>query len=286
MQDTIHLSQLLNSYNNLNKFYVSVADLSGILSHPLLNIPISERIHAKKFCDVAKSTANGYRSCRRCRRQADLKATATGSLFHGHCIYGLYEIGLPVVIDGKTMAVVYVGNLLPDPEAAFNRAQKTCRKTGVKFQKLKQEFENAQPVTDLNTYIDIAKAVASFIKLVIKTFPYELSSNAHWVIREIKLYARENFRNDIKLSDLAAKYGFNEKYIGRLFKSTADVSFTQYVTRLRLNHSKEMLLRSDKSVIEIAMFSGFENVTYFNRCFKREFGLTPTEFRRQRPKHS
>ncbi len=286
MQEIIHLSQLLNSYNALNKFYVSVADLSGVLSHPLLNIPINERIHSKKFCDVAKSTAYGYRSCRRCRRCADRKATATAKLFHGQCIYGLYEIGLPVVIDGKTMAVVYVGNLLPDPEAAFNRAQKTCRKTGVDLENLKQEFQNAQPVTDLDPYINIAETVASFIKLVVKTFPHELSSNAHWVIREIMLYARENYRNDIKLSDLADKYGFNEKYIGRLFKSTTDVSFTQYVTRLRLNHSREMLLRSDKSVIEIAMHSGFENVTYFNRCFKRKFGLTPTEFRHQRPMHS
>ena len=286
MQEIIHLSQLLNSYNALNKLYVSVTDLSGILSHPLLNIPLNERIHSKKFCDIAKSTADGYRGCRRCRSCADRKATATGKLFHGHCIYGLYEIGLPVIIDGRTMAIIYVGNLIRDPETALDRAHKTCQKTEVDFSKLKQEFENAEPVTDLDPYINIAETVASFIKLIVKTFPHELSSNAHWVIREIMLYAKENYRNDIKLSDLANKYGFNEKYIGRLFKSTTDVSFTQYVNRLRLNHSKELLLRSDKSVIEIAIYSGFENVTYFNRCFKRKFGLTPTEFRRQRPIHS
>ncbi|MBO5912812.1 MAG: helix-turn-helix transcriptional regulator, partial [Clostridia bacterium] len=60
----------------------------------------------------------------------------------------------------------------------------------------------------------------------------------------------------------------------------------QYVNRLRLNYAKNLLLSSEKSIIDVALDSGFENVTYFNRCFKQESGLTPTEFRRQRPIHS
>lgn len=283
MQEFIHLSKLLNTYNSLNRFLVSVTDLSGIMSHPLLDIPLRERYHTKKFCDIAKSTAKGYRRCRRCRRFADRKAIKTGELFCGYCVHGLYEIGLPVVVGGKVLAVVYVGNLMPDKAFATAKAEKTCQKTGVDPKILTAELENAQPVTDLQTYIDIAETVSSYIKLVFKTFPQDLGGNAHWVIREMKLYARENFRNPIKLSDRAERYGYNEKYIGRLFKSTTDVSFSNYVNRLRLNHAKNLLLSTEKSIIEVALDSGFENVTYFNRCFKRELGLTPTEFRRQRP---
>lgn len=283
MQEFIHLSKLLNTYNSLNRFLISVTDLSGIMSHPLLDIPLRERYHTKKFCDIAKSTAKGYRRCRRCRRFADRKAIKTGELFCGYCVHGLYEIGLPVVVGGKVLAVVYVGNLMPDKAFATEKVEKTCQKTGVDPKILSAELENAQPVTDLQTYIDIAETVSSYIKLVFKTFPQDLGSNAHWVIREMKLYARENFRNPIKLSDRAERYGYNEKYIGRLFKSTTDVSFSNYVNRLRLNHAKNLLLSTEKSIIEVALDSGFENVTYFNRCFKRELGLTPTEFRRQRP---
>ena len=286
MQEFIHLSKLLNTYNSLNKCWVSVTDLSGILSHPLLDIPLRERIHSKKFCDIAKSTAKGYQRCRRCRRFADRKAVKTGTLFHGYCVHGLYEIGLPVVVGNKTLAVVYVGNLMPDKDFSFSKAEHTCRKTGVDPKILTTELENAQPVTDLQNYIDIAETVSSYIKLVFKTFPHDLGGNAHWVVREIKLYAQENFRNPIRLSDQAERYGFNEKYIGRLFKSTTDVSFTQYVNRLRLNYAKNLLLSSEKSIIDVALDSGFENVTYFNRVFKSSFGITPTEFRRQRPIHS
>ena len=283
MQEFIHLSKLLNTYNSLNKFLVSVTDLSGILAHPLLDIPLRERIHSKKFCDIAKSTAKGYRRCRRCRRFADRKAIKTGELFCGYCVHGLYEIGLPVVVGGKVLAVVYVGNLMPDKAFATEKVAKACQKTGVDPKILTAKLEDAQPVTDLQAYIDIAETVSSYIKLVFKTFPHDLGGNAHWVIREMKLYAQENFRNPIKLSDRAKRYGFNEKYIGRLFKSTTDVSFSNYVNRLRLNHAKNLLLSTEKSIIEVALDSGFENVTYFNRCFKRELGLTPTEFRRQRP---
>ena len=283
MQEFIHLLKLLNTYNSLNRFLVSVTDLSGILSHPLLDIPLRERYHTKKFCDIAKSTAKGYRRCRRCRRFADRKAIKTGELFCGYCVHGLYEIGLPVVVGGKVLAVVYVGNLVPDKAFATEKVEKTCKKTGVDPKILTAKLEDAQPVTDLQAYIDIAETVSSYIKLVFKTFPHDLGGNAHWVIREMKLYAQENFRNPIKLSDRAKRYGFNEKYIGRLFKSTTDVSFTHYVNLLRLNHAKNLLLSTEKSIIEVALDSGFENVTYFNRCFKRELGLTPTEFRRQRP---
>lgn len=283
MQEFIHLSKLLNTYNSLNKFLISVTDLSGIMSHPLLDIPLRERYHTKKFCDIAKSTAKGYRRCRRCRRFADRKAIKTGELFCGYCVHGLYEIGLPVVVGGKVLAVVYVGNLMPDKAFATEKVEKTCQKTGVDPESLTAELKNAQPVTDLQAYIDIAETVSSYIKLVFKTFPHDLGGNAHWVIREMKLYAQENFRNPIKLSDRAKRYGFNEKYIGRLFKSTTDVSFAHYVNLLRLNHAKNLLLSTEKSIIEVALDSGFENVTYFNRCFKRELGITPTEFRRQRP---
>lgn len=285
MQEFIHLSKLLNSYNALNKFYVSVTDLSGVLSYPLLDIPLRERIHSKKFCDIAKSTAKGYRRCRRCRRCADRKAVTTKKLFHGHCIYGLYEIGLPIVVDGKVLAVIYVGNLMHNADTSLKKAKSTCDKTNVGFDILSAEFENTQKATDLEQYINIAEAISSYIKLVLKAFPLDLNGGSHWVINEIKLYARENFKSDIKLSDLAKLYNFNEKYIGRLFKSTTDVSFTQYVNRLRLNHAKDLLLSTEKSIIDVAFDCGFENVTYFNRIFKKNLKMTPTEFRRQRPMH-
>lgn len=286
MQEFIHLSKLLNTYNSLSNVYVSVTDLSGILSHPLLDIPILERIHAKKFCDVAKSTAKGFKNCRRCRFYADLKAVNTKQLFHGHCIYGLYEIGLPVVVDNKVLAVVYVGNLLYNPEKSFKRAESTCRLTKVDFNSISDEFHNAQQTDDLEHYINIAETVASYLKLILKNFPYDATGNTHWLVREIKLYAKENFTNDIRLSDLAKKYGFNEKYIGRLFKAQTDVSFTQYVNNLRLNLAQKKLLTTEKSIIDIALECGFENVTYFNRLFKMKHGITPSEYRRQRSIHS
>lgn len=286
MQEFIHLSKLLNSYNSLSNVYVSVTDLSGILSHPLLNIPALERIHAKKFCDIAKSTPKGFKNCRRCRFCADLKAINTKKLFHGHCVYGLYEIGLPIEVNGKVLGVIYVGNLVHDPKKSLKRAETTCKKTLVDYNALTDEFKSAQPATELEPYINIAETVASYIKLVLRNFPYDVAGNTHWVVREIKLYARNNFKNNISLTDLAKIFGFNEKYIGRLFKAQTDVSFTQYVNNLRLKLARKELLTTEKSVIDISLDCGFENVTYFNRLFKAKHGLTPSEYRRQRPIHS
>jgi AraC family cel operon transcriptional repressor len=65
-----------------------------------------------------------------------------------------------------------------------------------------------------------------------------------------------------------------------LFKQRLNITPTTYINRLRLNFARYMLLTTDMSIIEISMYAGFDNLSYFYRLFKQRFSLTPADLRK------
>lgn len=84
------------------------------------------------------------------------------------------------------------------------------------------------------------------------------------------------------LGAMAELFHYNPKYLGRRFKEKTGQSVSQYCNRRRLERAATLLSGSDGSVLRIATELGFNNVTYFNRLFKEHYGLTPTEYRKDR----
>ena len=65
----------------------------------------------------------------------------------------------------------------------------------------------------------------------------------------------------------------------RFFKNTMGVSFVTYLNDFRLNIAARLLSTSDENILSIAENCGFFNLSYFNRSFKKKFGVTPGEYR-------
>ncbi|OKP72276.1 hypothetical protein A3842_22750 [Paenibacillus sp. P3E] len=92
-------------------------------------------------------------------------------------------------------------------------------------------------------------------------------------------YIDRHYREDLSQEAVAAMFHFSSSYFCQFFKSRLQLTFNQYVTRLRLNEAKEMLGSSNEKVYRIAEQLGYHDVKYFNRVFKKETGLTPEEYR-------
>ncbi len=73
------------------------------------------------------------------------------------------------------------------------------------------------------------------------------------------------------------------KYISRYFKEHFILPFRKYITHLRLEHAKQLLQDTDTPVTEIAMQSGYQNVSYFIRSFKKTYGVSPLKYRKNKP---
>lgn len=100
------------------------------------------------------------------------------------------------------------------------------------------------------------------------------------VIFKLKAYIDEHVHEDLSLNILSEVASLAPAYISTLFGEVMNESFTEYVTRIRLEKAARMLLEDDKlSVTEIASLVGYRNLQYFHVKFKARFGITPVRYR-------
>ena len=97
--------------------------------------------------------------------------------------------------------------------------------------------------------------------------------------QEIASFIGANYKENLKTKDIAEKFGYNEKYLGRLFKKHFNMTVKEYIIDSRLRISEFLLLSSTDTVATIAYNCGFVNEFYFMKLFKKKYGLTPTNYR-------
>ncbi len=86
--------------------------------------------------------------------------------------------------------------------------------------------------------------------------------------------------NDLSPQMIADKMFMSTSNLNRKIKSITDLSTTGYILNLRLNRAKKLLTGTQKQIGEIAMECGFSDFAYFSRTFKKEFGITPSQYQR------
>jgi transcriptional regulator GlxA family with amidase domain len=92
-------------------------------------------------------------------------------------------------------------------------------------------------------------------------------------------YMNKNFDKTIALSEVAKMANMSEVSFSRFFKQRTGNTFIDSLTEIRLGHATRMLIDSTKSIAEVANHCGFNNISNFNRIFKRRKHSTPKEFR-------
>jgi AraC-like DNA-binding protein len=100
-------------------------------------------------------------------------------------------------------------------------------------------------------------------------------------LRAIKHDLLERITDDLSLSEIAARHGVSPRYVGMLFESQG-TSITEFVREERLTRARAMLLSprfAGRRIAEIAYAVGFNDLSYFNRSFRRRFGHSPSEAR-------
>lgn len=98
-------------------------------------------------------------------------------------------------------------------------------------------------------------------------------------IREIQLYIRQHYQENITLNSLAERFFLHPNYLSRLFKEKTGENFVEYLTEVRMERVKELLRNSDRKIIEICAMTGYDNPRYFSKVFKQYTGMTPKEYR-------
>lgn len=101
------------------------------------------------------------------------------------------------------------------------------------------------------------------------------------IIDDIVHYINHNYSENITLENIAPLFGYNSSYLGKIFSKKMEVNFNTYLDSIRIEHSKELLLKNKIQVYKVAELVGYRNVDYFHIKFKKSTGLSPAEFRRK-----
>ncbi|MNN25952.1 HTH-type transcriptional regulator YesS [compost metagenome] len=151
-----------------------------------------------------------------------------------------------------------------------------------------------QPVTELGSsklklfkMIDLAFDIRELesiliqfleqVKSIVQRNDYQQSMILHQVYE----YVNKNYANEISLSEMANSLHLNYTYLSSYFKQRTGENLTSYISRVRTDKAKELLLDQALSVSEISRITGFSDHNYFSKVFKKMTGMTPIEYRHQ-----
>jgi len=99
------------------------------------------------------------------------------------------------------------------------------------------------------------------------------------LIEAVRRYVEENFGYELALSSIASMFHLNETYLSGLFKQHVGMTFSDYVTQLRMNKAAELLKEGGFKLTDIAMLAGYSSASYFSTSFKKYYGMSPKEYR-------
>ena len=106
------------------------------------------------------------------------------------------------------------------------------------------------------------------------------SGKSSSVINEAKIYMASHFTDpNLMLQDVAKAVNMSNSRFSTVFSQQTGQTFTEYLISLRLNKAKELLRETDMKSSQVAMESGYNDSHYFSYIFKKNLGITPSEYR-------
>ena len=179
------------------------------------------------------------------------------------------------LFEEKLLEPLNSGHLMINPRIN-DTAKELCEQLIEVYESKKQESES-QLTAQIKTKIILLQFILEMWK---KGFIIENDTNGrNTVEKEMVSYIQQNYTGKISLKEFGEQFHLSEKYISRYFKEHFHITLSQYVTYLRLEHAKQLLQDTDIPVTEVAMQSGYQNVSYFIRSFKKTYEISPLKYR-------
>lgn len=101
------------------------------------------------------------------------------------------------------------------------------------------------------------------------------------IVEKIQRYIELHLDEELSRQHIADFVGLNPDYVVKLFKKEMGLSISDYILDRRLSRAKELLLKSDMTISDVALSVGYSNFSYFSTLFRKETSMTPQEFRKQ-----
>ena len=206
-----------------------------------------------------------------------LMGSQTGTVDYFTFLFPLKYISFRTddMLDDKLLEPLNSGHLMINPRVK-DSAKELCEQL-IDIYMAENDETESKITAQIKTKIILLQFILEMWK---KGFVIENDTSGRNIVeKERGSYIQQNFTGKISLKEFGEQFHLSEKYISRYFKEHFHITLSQYITYLRLENAKQLLQDTDLSVTETAMQSGYQNVSYFIRSFKKTYGISPLKYR-------
>jgi two-component system, response regulator YesN len=141
---------------------------------------------------------------------------------------------------------------------------------------------NHSPIWILERFSDIESFSAWLQTLILKIYSPKGGKADLDLPSRVKQYLDENYTSSLSLETIAVNVFAHPNYISTKFKEEMGVTVTEYLCSIRLTRAKELLTTTNLTCKKISLIVGFQDQFYFCKCFKKQYGVTPTSLQKKR----
>lgn len=251
-------------------------------------LPLHGKRRENLFCVIM---AEKSRTCAAClQTQEKLAKDALNAPCTMTCAYGLCETAVPVKLGAQTIGFLQTGQVMRQKptSASFERALQKAEELGVDIDTAKaKEAYFATPVVSqkkLDSVTSLLSIFADHLSMKSNQIAVQAANAEPPVITKAKQFILEHHTEELSLGQVAAAVHTSVFYFCKLFRKVTGTTFTEFVSRTRIERAKNLLLNPNLRISEIAYEVGFQSLTHFNRVFKNVVGEAPTAYRTRLPK--
>ncbi len=248
--------------------------------------------HGKKtenpFCALM---AENNRACAAClEAQQKITEAAGGGPRTVKCFAGLCDTGVPVSIGDELLGFLQTGQIfLKKPtRAQFARTVKQLVDWGwkVDLRRMEEAYFQTRVISpkQYESVVHLLTIFAQHLSLVSNQLLVRNANAEPPAITRAKQFIKEHQADEISLGDVAKAVNTSTFYFCKMFKKATGLNFTDYLSRVRVEKARNLLLNPNLRISEIAFAAGFQSLSHFNRVFRRIAGESPTRYREKLPR--
>jgi AraC-like DNA-binding protein/ligand-binding sensor protein len=237
------------------------------------------------FCALM---AERSRACGSCLEvQERLTQAADEGPATGVCPAGLSDTVVPVRLGDRLLGFLQTGQVFrkPPTRQQFERTTRLLAAWGIETDRaaLRQAYfaTRVVPPRQHEAVIKLLSIFAQHLSILSNQILVQTENSEPPVITRAKAFIQDHQTEHLHLGQVAKAVNSSPFYFCKMFKKFTGLNFTDYLSRIRIERSKNLLLNPNLRVSEIAFDVGFQSLTHFNRVFKNIVGQSPTEYREQ-----
>ena len=267
------IKRMMDSFSEFSGLKVSLIDtrFRGLLTCGY---------QAGEYCSLLHRAQSCLTSCLQSNTEAFMRAKETKEPYIFRCPFGFVEVVVPIVENETVYGFLIAGPILEQSEGAIDLLMSQAEQYGA----CDNREEVLQATEKLRYYS--ADQTRAFCDMLILLASYilqsgEMRTSYKTVGQLTKDYIKRNLSKKITLSELSMHIHCSTVTVTQHFRHEFGISVMEYIAEKRQKLAIKLLCETNLTVAEIASRCAFCDAEYFSKCFKKQYGVTPREYRKQ-----